>query len=238
MPSPSVTGLWILAPEEGEVLRGGRGANATTQPSSALPAAASTSCTPCSNTGRSPPKVLTSEADQASDYISTMGGGDARVTRMTGTDQSDGKAAAPATPVGPLWAVSSTGRFRVPTRTAPPFGQPRTHRPTWQSRRPEGSRAELPDTRGRPASRIRRPGLVHATHGNLPIVEPRHLCSSEQCEPTPTATGPNSRAADSVRSGEVDDPTGQNERFRRSQPCIGGAGGTRTHGRRIMSPLL
>ncbi len=69
-----------------------------------------------------------------------------------------------------------------------------------------------------------------------PIAEPRHLCSSEQGEPTPTATGPNSRAADSVRSGKVDAPTPKNERFRRSETCAGGAGGTRTHGRRIMSP--
>lgn len=55
--------------------------------------------------------------------------------------------------------------------------------------------------------------------GTCPIAHPRHLCRSEQCEPTPTATGPNSRAADSVRSGEVDDPTGRNERFRRSGTC-------------------
>ncbi|MFF5359663.1 helix-turn-helix domain-containing protein [Streptomyces scabiei] len=48
---------------------------------------------------------------------------------------------------------------------------------------------------------------------------------------------PNPRAADSVRSGKVDDPTGRIERFRRSETCKGGAGGTRTHGRRIMSPL-
>ena len=48
---------------------------------------------------------------------------------------------------------------------------------------------------------------------------------------------PNPRAADSVRSGKVDAPTPKNERFRRSEACAGGAGGTRTHGRRIMSPL-
>ncbi|MDX3695692.1 hypothetical protein PV726_36310 [Streptomyces europaeiscabiei] len=48
---------------------------------------------------------------------------------------------------------------------------------------------------------------------------------------------PNSRAADSVRSGEVDAPTPEDERFRRSETCGSGAGGTRTHGRRIMSPL-
>ena len=48
---------------------------------------------------------------------------------------------------------------------------------------------------------------------------------------------PNPRAADSVRSGKVDDPTPHDERFRRSETCTGGAGGTRTHGRRIMSPL-
>ncbi|WP_413253425.1 glutamate synthase-related protein [Streptomyces pseudovenezuelae] len=70
-----------------------------------------------------------------------------------------------------------------------------------------------------------------------PIAGPRHLPSSERCGPTVTATEPNSRAADPVRSGKVDDPTGENERFRSSEPCKGGAGGTRTHGRRIMSPL-
>ena len=48
---------------------------------------------------------------------------------------------------------------------------------------------------------------------------------------------PNPRAADSVRSGKVDDPTPKKERFRRSEACTGGAGGTRTHGRRMTSPL-
>jgi len=61
-------------------------------------------------------------------------------------------------------------------------------------------------------------------------------CRSEGHQPTQTNLAPNSRAADSVRSGKVDTPTPQNERFRRSEACTGGAGGTRTHGRRIMSP--
>ncbi len=55
--------------------------------------------------------------------------------------------------------------------------------------------------------------------------------------PSTLATSPNPRAAESFRSGKVDDSTGQNERFRRSEACTVGAGGTRTHGRRIMSPL-
>lgn len=58
---------------------------------------------------------------------------------------------------------------------------------------------------------------------------------SEGHQPTRTSPVPNSRAADSVRSGKDDAPTPKNERFRSSQPCVGGAGGTRTHRRRIMS---
>jgi hypothetical protein len=92
--------------------------------------------------------------------------------------------------------------------------------------------------RVQPASRIQRPTSRRshipqgstATNWNIRAGQGGFALS------TP-GTRPNSPAADSVRSGEVDDPTGQNERFRRSETCTGGAGGTRTHGRRIMSPL-
>ena len=40
-----------------------------------------------------------------------------------------------------------------------------------------------------------------------------------------------------LRWAKVGVPTPREGRFSRSQPCDGGAGGTRTHGRRIMSPL-
>jgi hypothetical protein len=52
----------------------------------------------------------------------------------------------------------------------------------------------------------------------------KHPRRSEGHRPIQADVAPNSRAAP------------KNERFRRSQPCTGGAGGTRTHGRRIMSP--
>ncbi len=83
---------------------------------------------------------------------------------------------------------------------------------------------------GRPAEQS--PGPRAATLSTYSAAGQRGWISPERCRT------PNPRAADSVRSGEVDAPTGQTERFRRSETCESGAGGTRTHGRRIMSPLL
>ena len=80
--------------------------------------------------------------------------------------------------------------------------------------------------------------LTEAACADFPGYEPRHLCRSERFGLSLEATLLNSRAADSVRSGKVDDPPPKKERSRRSEACTGGAGGTRTHGRRIMSPLL
>src|SRR5215212_5500933 len=86
-----------------------------------------------------------------------------------------------------------------------------------------------PGSWGRPAAQS--PGPRAATLDNYSAAGQRGWISPERCRTS------NLRAADSVRSGKVDDPTPKNERFRRSEACAGGAGGTRTHGRRIMSPL-
>ncbi len=99
-------------------------------------------------------------------------------------------------------AGSSTGCFRVPTRTARHSDCVRAP-PARQACPLEGPWAALLIPRVQPVSRIRSPGLAHAPRRNL----------------TPTTTEPNSRAADSVRSGTVDDPTGQIERFGRSETC-------------------
>ena len=62
----------------------------------------------------------------------------------------------------------------------------------------------------------------------------RDVCPAREQDPHPA---PNSRAADSIRSARIDAPAPHEERFRRSATCGSGAGGTRTHGRRIMSLL-
>jgi hypothetical protein len=98
------------------------------------------------------------------------------------------------------------------------------------------------------SDRFRFPRVQPASRIQCPTSPRSHVPKFNRCElehprrsgasalPTP-ATRPNSRAADSVRPGKADAPPAKKERFRRSETCGSGAGGTRTHGRRIMSPL-
>ncbi len=130
-------------------------------------------------------------------------------------------------------AVFSTGRF-----SSTPTGHVghNSSRQKWTDRRRSES---LRFPRVQPASRIER-ATSHRSHlpqASTATSRSVHAGQGAFALQAPTPR-PNSRAADSFRSGEVDDPTGQIERFRRSEACTSGAGGTRTHGRRIMSPLL
>lgn len=77
MPSHRVTALRIVDPEEGEVLRGGAESKRHNAALLCLTCRHRDVLHAMPNTGRSPPKVLTSEAAQASDYIITMGCGGA-----------------------------------------------------------------------------------------------------------------------------------------------------------------
>ncbi|WP_326585837.1 hypothetical protein OG889_30695 [Streptomyces sp. NBC_00481] len=71
----------------------------------------------------------------------------------------------------------------------------------------------------------------------------RHPRSSTQSQVRRVGAPPNTAGHQTheqrirFRSDEVDAPPAKKERFRRSETCGSGAGGTRTHGRRIMSPF-
>ncbi len=220
------------------------------------------------------PKVHTSEAAQASDYIITVGCGDA-CPYFPGKTHLDwqledpvGQGVEAVRPIrdeiktlieGLIVEIDARATVKKPLPPrlpvlSGPFPVRAVSRPGWdhtpfgRSPYPPGGPAEAP-TRRPPGSTSDSscpasvpnpaPKVSHTPPAETcPIAGPRHLRRSERCEPTPTATDPNPRAADSLRSGKVDAPTPKNQRFRRSETYAGGAGGTRTHGRRIMSPLL
>lgn len=136
-------------------------------------------------------------------------------------------------------ASQSCDLVPFPVRAVPPPRRP-TPSATARPRRAQSSPHAYPPT---PLGRVNDPAPEHPIPVSSRPASVRHRTSQRRHKPygstatnrniragqdasaLPTqAPGPNSRAADLVRSGKVDDPTEQDERFCRSETCTSGGG--------------